>query len=712
MRLNLNDIRYIINESYRKLLLTEISNNAIETLFKKYIPQLTGIMNSTLQGLANDSSQSGEIFNALTVITPEDVKKYPDMKLKDCLRLKIMEAFDINRGRGPIKYLRGIIRICCDKNEKIMMFFNLNEEKLKNFKNLIGYIYTNNLELNEDLNGLSYDELYTTIGSKMRIDAYKKWSNGEDENQKKNVFGEYTVIPINGYEDASKYSQYTSWCVTQGAHHYNSYTNDGSQFFFCLKNGFEGVKRIKGEGCPLDEYGLSMVSVLIRPNGDIKHITTRWNHDNNGEDNYSLNTLEQVENVLGIPRSVFSNKIPPEMEVDDIQRLIDEGIDINRLIKYYRQCGDIMVITYKSKFNAMKDKVLLMGEWYNDVHFLDGNLISFKKYDANRGTVFNFCDERGQMFPKNMGFGTISVYDKKRDVFKISGTYGANLIKRGSDSVLLPHNVSNMSPMKDGYAIIETNGKNTNIMTEDFKMLWDEPIRYRSSYIVNRRARYYKEMGEGMLIVMNDNWKENYIDIHTKELISEEWFDDCQTFHDGFGRITDNRKVNLIRRDGTLLSSTWCDDMNITPHKYVSMDTGDSKITILDTEGNPVKQFECDNIFDYNGKYCIGKDGIDVVVFNNDGSELYRVEAIVGLIFSDIFLILKPECILVSDKGNVISNNVALMNDVDGEPLNGKIVLHDYVNEAYLVITTERDKYIVLKDTEKELLKKYLRTNE
>lgn len=35
MRLNLNDLRYIIHESYNRLMLLEISNNAIETLLKK-----------------------------------------------------------------------------------------------------------------------------------------------------------------------------------------------------------------------------------------------------------------------------------------------------------------------------------------------------------------------------------------------------------------------------------------------------------------------------------------------------------------------------------------------------------------------------------------------------------------------------------------------------------------------------------------------------
>ena len=93
------------------------------------------------------------------------------------------------------------------------------------------------------------------------------------------------MIPINNFEEASKYSSYTSWCVTQTSSAFNQYTSDDAQFFFCLKNGFENIEKNKGEECPLDEYGLSMVSILMNSNGEVKHITTRWNHDNEGEDN-------------------------------------------------------------------------------------------------------------------------------------------------------------------------------------------------------------------------------------------------------------------------------------------------------------------------------------------------------------------------------------------------------------------------------------------
>jgi hypothetical protein len=77
-----------------------------------------------------------------------------------------------------------------------------------------------------------------------------------------------------------------------------SYTSGGiGQFYFCLKNGFENVPREKGEGCPLDEYGLSMVSVVVNGDGNLIWCTCRWNHANGGTDN--IMDTKQVSQLIG-----------------------------------------------------------------------------------------------------------------------------------------------------------------------------------------------------------------------------------------------------------------------------------------------------------------------------------------------------------------------------------------------------------------------------
>ena len=48
MKLTITELKYIINES-SQLLLTEISNNAIETILKRYNPSWVPYFNMTLE---------------------------------------------------------------------------------------------------------------------------------------------------------------------------------------------------------------------------------------------------------------------------------------------------------------------------------------------------------------------------------------------------------------------------------------------------------------------------------------------------------------------------------------------------------------------------------------------------------------------------------------------------------------------------------------
>ena len=92
---------------------------------------------------------------------------------------------------------------------------------------------------------------------------------------------------------------------------YDSYTKDGlGLFYFCLKDGFENVKKDVGEGCPLDEYGKSMIAISVNDDGSLNTATCRWNHDNGGNDNI-FKDAKEVSQFFGVnffdtfkPRSV------------------------------------------------------------------------------------------------------------------------------------------------------------------------------------------------------------------------------------------------------------------------------------------------------------------------------------------------------------------------------------------------------------------------
>ena len=408
MRLNFNDIRYIIQESYRRVLLTEISNNAIETMIKRYNSDIGEVMNMTLGEL--EERQISYLFD----INDDDIKSSPMMKMKDYVRLRVMREFNINRGNGPIKYMRGIIRICFDESNGIDFMSSLVDvNKLKKFKQIVGYIYSNGLDFDEDLNGMNFVQLNRVVGSKMRIGAYRKWlENGKNEyGEGGNRFGDYTVVKIDSHNDAARYSEYTSWCVTQRQSWYDDYAGDGSQFYFCLKDGFENVKKIVGEGCPLDEYGLSMVSVCIRPNGEPKHITTRWNHNNSGEDNSKLNTLEKVEKVLGIPKTTFlQHNAHPELDFEDVNDVLEDDYlsldDIFQIVKPTSE-ENVFMVYLNNKWNLVNNRRVVSDKWYNSIDDFNNGYV--KVFANNMETVMKY---NGEM-PLQKYYDRIVYYDGK-----------------------------------------------------------------------------------------------------------------------------------------------------------------------------------------------------------------------------------------------------------------------------------------------------------
>lgn len=686
MQLTLNELNYIMQETCNRLMLLEISNNAIETLLKKYNPHIKGAFDFTLGELntydmvsiSPNTQFAGIVILNYVNISQEEANANPNMKIKDYLRLKIMKEFDINRGNGPIKFIRGIIRICCNENDDICIFDSQSKDdsNLSKFKQIVAFIYNNNLDFDEDFNGLSFEQLHRLVGSKMRVTAYQNWlANKNKKGMTQEVFGEYTVIPINSYEEASKYSRYTEWCVTHGYNAFNQYTGDGSKFFFCLKNGFEELNRNKGEACPLDEYGLSMVSVLVRTNCTAKHVTTRWNHDYGGEDNPKLKTLEQVEEVLGIPKNVFTDIMTPEIEFEDLQELIDNGVDISNLITVVDKIGKLQLVQFKSKsklvgycYNIMKDGKLLSDVWYTNFSIFEKNYIYMSRWNDERRRVGNVFDENGKLFPNDINYGILNIFDKEGDVFVvINSINGKNLIKRGSSEFILPEDVYNISTLQYDYAVVETREGYTNVLTKNLTYLFPEFKKMRAAYFHTYGNINYKLWKEGMLIMQNAFGWETYMDLTTGEPITDQWFKECFSFENGLGKVNnEEKKVNLIRHDGTLVSDIWFDDIEKFANRDYFRGKDNSKgELILDANGNIVINKYWDEIFDFTGKYGCVKDNKNnkIVMIDANGNELFSTDGLVGLVLDDIFFSLSPGVTLYDRTGKMLANNVTFFDE-------------------------------------------------
>jgi hypothetical protein len=130
-----------------------------------------------------------------------------------------------------------------------------------------------------------------------------------------NPGGNYRIVHIPDFQAATGYRQYfpvSPWCICTSQMMWDSYTLEGKNtVYFCLKDGFEDIPAEPGENCPLDEYGTSMLAVIVDPEGDLCTATPRWN-DANGSSDYLL-TEENVVDIIGQP---FYDAFPP-VETED-----------------------------------------------------------------------------------------------------------------------------------------------------------------------------------------------------------------------------------------------------------------------------------------------------------------------------------------------------------------------------------------------------------
>ena len=710
MRLTLNELNYIMQETCNRLMLLEISNNAIETLLKKYNPQFASLMNRTIKELDNweeiplppqtikgngltlrsTPRYAGVIIISALGVTEGELKQHPNMKIKDYMRLKLLKEFQINRGQGPIKYLRGIIRICCDNNEGIN-FFTMNratdKRLLKKFRQIINHIYTNNLEFNEDLNGLTLVQLNKMVGAKMRVSAYQEWlANKKEEKELQDTFGEYKVVPINSYEEAYKYGNYTAWCVTHTQGNYNGYTSDGSRFFFCLKNGFENVRKKRGEGCPLDEYGLSMVSVLIRQNGSVKHITTRWNHDNNGEDNPSLNTLGQVEQILGIPEEAFLVDIAPaEFESSDVEELINQGIDIGQFLKKGQRMGDMYEVYFESdarKRNIMKDGKLLLKDWYSEIVHFDGRYFRCRKEIGDYNYVENLCDENGAVFPNDIHYILIDVFDKERKIFNIKSYENnkLNLIKKGETTPLLSRDVKSILGFHQGIYLVNEGGGQYNFINENFEFLWETPNDLKIPLYVSR------PWNNGMLTIERDGYY-TYYDIYNNRLLTSELFLSVAPFEKYIGMVDSEKGRNFVKRNGELVSDEWFRGSVSLENGYINCKMRGESL-LISNKGDVIMKAPYTEFNSFNGKYgCATKlRGLGLVIFDAEGNELYTIrDAEYGEVYGDTFLVTGlnggldyDHSILYDINGNTLTNKLIIVRNGDK-----KTILFDEGKQIY-----------------------------
>lgn len=208
-----------------------------------------------------------------------------------CERMLADALFHNNADR---RFEPGAARIAisdCKWNPLLDQNPNLDATKLGMLKDILNYITENHNDrdiISNDLNGKTYQELCDNYEA--AIKQIRDAKNAELNNIKfKKPDHEYKIIRIDNFKESKKYYNYTNpksrWCLTYSEENYNAYMNyDKNTMYFCLRDDIDTVEYKIGENCPLDEYGKSMLCVIVNPLGELATFTTRWNHvDANGK---------------------------------------------------------------------------------------------------------------------------------------------------------------------------------------------------------------------------------------------------------------------------------------------------------------------------------------------------------------------------------------------------------------------------------------------
>ena len=257
-------------------------------------------------------------------------------------------------------------------------------------------------EYDHNLNGLSKDEIF------QRFTPIQEKENEDEVNfvnkMKFDGPSDYEIVKIDSYSQAAKYGKFTSWCVTRAQAHFDSYSCDGTnQFYFCLKRGFESVRK-DNTNAPLNEYGLSMISVCVDYNGMPLYITTRYNHDFDGENNEELRTPRQVSEVINM--NFFEVFKPSEegtrLNKYTIQSKLDKGDKLSSIFdRVERISRDFYLVQIANRRSFVYKKKMLC-DWIEDKgrkYIITGRKIKFVE-ERNGKPVINYM-------------GDINLYDCK-----------------------------------------------------------------------------------------------------------------------------------------------------------------------------------------------------------------------------------------------------------------------------------------------------------
>ena len=593
-----------------------------DQFIKESYNSLVLIKSRTNYNLINESQESKSQSEAKKYIRNNNKFNWNETEIDNFVRIKLRNDITSLRDKQIGKFTLGVTR----------MYFNNEISDASTINDLNTTLKLLSAHLNEydrNLNGLSAEELISKF-KQTRENNVKK--EKQEINRMKFGVSDYEIVKIDSFNDAKKYYKYTNpnsrWCLTHMEDMYDSYTCDGmNQIYFCLKNGFENIKPVIGENAPLDEYGLSMLSIIVNEYGELAYCTCRWNHDNGGNDSI-MNAVEISEIVNVNFYETFKPNSKWKDMINDVKHRLNNGENLKEIFdKIWDFKDGFTRIKLNKKYNFInKENEFLSDKWFDDaMDFKDG----FARVNIkNKG--YNFINKENEFLSDDWfeaagdfkdGFATVYIKNK-----------GYNFINKENE-FLSDKWFDDVWSFNEGFALVEIKNKGWNFINKEneflsdkwFEAAWDfddgfakVKIKNKGYNFINKDGKYllddwFDEINDfnryGHAIVKDNNKGYNFINKDGKYL-SDDWFDVAWVFDDGFAKVKiENKGYNFTNTDGKYISNDWFDDAWTFNEGFVMVE--------IENKG-------C-NFINKDGKY-LSDDWFDVAWVFNEGFARVKIE--------------------------------------------------------------------------------------
>ena len=364
--------------------------------------------------LITESQESASIKEATRLVM--DRLGFSKEQADRFVRIDLRASFPILRSKEGGKFILGVARMYLDRQISDASIISSLNQTLK-------YIVTpaHYNEYDRNLNGLSVQQV---------IDRFKQARTDDLEKDKAELgkaqyteHPEYKIVRIDSFEQATQYGGYNDWCLAQddGEVNYDQYTSDGvNQLYFILRDGFEKEPRVKEKKAPYDSYGLSMMTVIVDPDGMMTQSTTRWNHENDSSD--SAFTPKQISEIIG--RNFYEVFKPNTKFKDAVANAVEQlkmGTQVKDVFTYAKSLEDgTYLVRLLGKYNILTpQKAFKCQKWFDYVGDFKEGLAAVR---LNR--KWSFINTKGELIGNgNLWFDDVWDFDEGFAIVILNGKY-------------------------------------------------------------------------------------------------------------------------------------------------------------------------------------------------------------------------------------------------------------------------------------------------